>query len=766
MATAGKTVTVAYESPKALKRAIGKAKPLRWMRGKDGGYVSHDGVLGVYGVHHRSPNRRRGILPWPVTLRGAEIHAADTAGDAKAYAAYYDEITQKCPPVAVVAPGRPVSAFTGRVIPEGVMEHAGVSYNDRVRVCLAAMGSPSPDADVDSSRAYLEGMKRTEVSPAMAASVIFATLHHGHFKSAGFVMETGDAYPIVIKLRPDEVDSWLQLALELAGVKGLAQYRYDPTGSVVRLNAAQLRETLDFLTRAANHDEYTDEADKAKLRSTIAHIEAQVGSAASEAGRIDDDPRDLPWQDYDAFFGAARGKKFRTVVYTRKGIAIANLSRVFTDKVAARTDGYDLLSEHPNLGAFIVLDENGKQIWIGRREGFERMQNRSARRRMAQMATPDEASEERAGLRWTEISFDVRSDAAKFSRLIQKKHSEIVASHEGLIVTTNATGADIRNVLQGNTWEEGYRLGRNVDRFDLAAETGDRPFGTLQQRLEAGGYPTVDWAPFRIVFLDVGGTPRETFQTGENAEHAVQNARSEGKIGPDTVIVEVTKAVLSRGYAPLSRGAYEAAAEEEAPYSSTYKRFYISAEKVGDAWKFYIYSNFERGAASKPVFSTKADAFRSARDVIDSYRVGIPFSKTVAGWANESAAEEARRRPATTTHLTRAQVASMNNLGTPQVVSWPPFTILMQRPDGTTYKAYSAGRDANHAVQNMEGDSTVGPNDTVVSVEPYEIVRSAYEAAAEECPCPHGGEEASLIEEQVVDYASETRRPKARRAKR
>ena len=558
MATAGKTVTVAYESPKALKRAIGKAKPLRWMRGKGGGYVSHDGVLGVYGVHQRSPNRRRGILPWPVTLRGAEIHAADTAGDAKAYAAYYDEITQKCPPVAVVAPGRPVSAFTGRVIPEGVMEHAGVSYNDRVRVCLAAMGSPSPDADVDSSRAYLEGMKRTEVSPAMAASVIFATLHHGHVKHSEFAFES----------------------------------------------------------------------------------------------RIDDDPRDLPWQDYDAFFGAARGKKFRTVVYTRKGIAIANLSRVFTDKAAARTDGYDLLSEHPNLGAFIVLDENGKQIWIGRREGFERMQNRSARRRMAQMATPDEASEERAGLRWTEISFDVRSDAAKFSRLIQKKHSEIVASHEGLIVTTNATGADIRNVLQGNTWEEGYRLGRNVDMFDLAAEA---------------------------------------------------------------------------------------------------------------------------------------------------------------------------RRPATTTHLTRAQVASMNYLGTPQVVSWPPFTILMQRPDGTTYKAYSAGRDANHAVQNMEGDSTVGPNDTVVSVEPYEIVRSAYEAAAEECPCPHGGEEAPqqdraaiaaranratigakvnfptltpesslstlrtwlrandpngeyddtplndawwLIEEQVVDYASETRRPKARRAKR
>lgn len=80
------------------------------------------------------------------------------------------------------------------------------------------------------------------------------------------------------------------------------------------------------------------------------------------------------------------------------------------------------------------------------------------------------AKEERAALRWAEISFDLREDASKFARLIEKIDRTIVASHQGLVVTTNASGRDIEKVLKRTKWKEGYSVSRNAEKFDQAAE--------------------------------------------------------------------------------------------------------------------------------------------------------------------------------------------------------------------------------------------------------------------------------------------------------
>jgi hypothetical protein len=80
---------------------------------------------------------------------------------------------------------------------------------------------------------------------------------------------------------------------------------------------------------------------------------------------------------------------------------------------------------------------------------------------------------ERPALRWAEVSFDKPIDAARFAKLIEKVGSEVVATHEGLIVTTNATGKDIHRVLDRNTWDGGYRTTKSVEKFDLAAEANE-----------------------------------------------------------------------------------------------------------------------------------------------------------------------------------------------------------------------------------------------------------------------------------------------------
>jgi hypothetical protein len=82
------------------------------------------------------------------------------------------------------------------------------------------------------------------------------------------------------------------------------------------------------------------------------------------------------------------------------------------------------------------------------------------------------AGEDRAALRWTEVSFDKREDAAKFARLLERVNSTIVASHQGLVVTTNATGKDIDKVLKKHAWKEGHRVDPSAQRTDLAAESG------------------------------------------------------------------------------------------------------------------------------------------------------------------------------------------------------------------------------------------------------------------------------------------------------
>ena len=67
-------------------------------------------------------------------------------------------------------------------------------------------------------------------------------------------------------------------------------------------------------------------------------------------------------------------------------------------------------------------------------------------------------SEDKADFKWHEVSFDVAPDAVKFARLIEKVNSTIVASHQGLVVTTNATPKDIQKVLSKYEWVESYRI--------------------------------------------------------------------------------------------------------------------------------------------------------------------------------------------------------------------------------------------------------------------------------------------------------------------
>jgi len=82
-------------------------------------------------------------------------------------------------------------------------------------------------------------------------------------------------------------------------------------------------------------------------------------------------------------------------------------------------------------------------------------------------------------------------------------------------------------------------------------------FQTLQQRLDAGGYPTVNWPPFHIYFH--GG---DIYQSGPNAAGALQNFRDEGH---DERVIKITS-VVQTDNGPIDGGEVysleETAAEE------------------------------------------------------------------------------------------------------------------------------------------------------------------------------------------------------------
>lgn len=79
-------------------------------------------------------------------------------------------------------------------------------------------------------------------------------------------------------------------------------------------------------------------------------------------------------------------------------------------------------------------------------------------------------ADEKAALRWTEVSFDKRADAERFARFLERRHSTVVALHSGLIVTTNATHGDIQKVLGAHKWEGGHRVNPSARRYDLVSE--------------------------------------------------------------------------------------------------------------------------------------------------------------------------------------------------------------------------------------------------------------------------------------------------------
>lgn len=109
--------------------------------------------------------------------------------------------------------------------------------------------------------------------------------------------------------------------------------------------------------------------------------------------------------------------------------------------------------------------------------GPEEIAHRVRTDQIENLVSPDarifgaEASE-RPALRWTDVAFNESKDVARFAKLIEKVSSEVTATADGHIVTTNATGRDIGRVLSRNTWEGGYRVGSNAGKFDLAAEAG------------------------------------------------------------------------------------------------------------------------------------------------------------------------------------------------------------------------------------------------------------------------------------------------------
>jgi hypothetical protein len=141
--------------------------------------------------------------------------------------------------------------------------------------------------------------------------------------------------------------------------------------------------------------------------------------------------------------------------------------------------------------------------------------------------------EDKAALRWADVSFDKAEDASRFAKLLEKVNSTIVANHMGLIVTTNATGPDIVKTLAKHKWKAGYRLSSAVPKYDLAAEqSGLEPFASWPDVLAyaRAGAPLYYHAPLdhRAVLLvkyevrartirvwPIGSTGRGRFRTSD-----------------------------------------------------------------------------------------------------------------------------------------------------------------------------------------------------------------------------------------------------------
>jgi proteasome lid subunit RPN8/RPN11 len=108
---------------------------------------------------------------------------------------------------------------------------------------------------------------------------------------------------------------------------------------------------------------------------------------------------------------------------------------------------------------------------LGSNKGLDAFYNLNWVSHAEEMA--NEAAEDRPALRWTEVTFALKSDGTKFAKLLEKKGSGVTAEHIGKIVTTNATWNDIQKVLDNNTWEKGYSIAPSARKYDLTAEAGE-----------------------------------------------------------------------------------------------------------------------------------------------------------------------------------------------------------------------------------------------------------------------------------------------------
>jgi hypothetical protein len=91
--------------------------------------------------------------------------------------------------------------------------------------------------------------------------------------------------------------------------------------------------------------------------------------------------------------------------------------------------------------------------------------------REAGVAAENGAEEKSVG-RWTEVWFEDPAEAAAYAPLLEKVNSTIVADAQNRIVTTNASGSDIRRVLTKMRPKGEVTLYPNVDKAPLAAENG------------------------------------------------------------------------------------------------------------------------------------------------------------------------------------------------------------------------------------------------------------------------------------------------------
>jgi hypothetical protein len=178
--------TVAYESASEAKKKLRAVKPLRWHRQREGLYVSK-GVRGSYSLSHRSPDRRKGVLPWVVTsggMRGPEIKPGgfDTKAEAQTFASQFDAGLCGPPAVVVQAPsssGLPPGVYRGTAAESSREPSDG--YEKRVIDAVAKMTGGDEAYDiVGNSPEYVAQMEAGKIDPEIVAAVLIATKGHAH----------------------------------------------------------------------------------------------------------------------------------------------------------------------------------------------------------------------------------------------------------------------------------------------------------------------------------------------------------------------------------------------------------------------------------------------------------------------------------------------------------------------------------------------------------------------------------------------------------